>query len=74
MARTRWFVAAALAAAAAAAPGSPGNCQAALGQPDPGALSNEIPKGVDWVNDWDKALATAAERGCPVLISFANDD
>ncbi len=37
-------------------------------------LSNEIPKGVEWVNDWDKALATAADRGVPVLVSFANDD
>ena len=42
----------------------------------PGAAiaSDEIPRGVDWVNDWDKALATAAERGVPVIISFANDD
>jgi hypothetical protein len=37
-------------------------------------LSNEIPKGIDWVNDWDRALATAADRGVPLLISFANDD
>lgn len=37
-------------------------------------LSNEIPRGIDWVNDWDKALATAADRGVPVLVSFANDD
>jgi hypothetical protein len=37
-------------------------------------LSNEIPKGIDWVNDWDKALATAADRGVPLLVSFANDD
>jgi len=37
-------------------------------------LSNEIPKGIDWVNDWDKALGTAADRGVPVLVSFANDD
>lgn len=36
-------------------------------------LSEEIPKGIDWVNDWDKALATAADRGVPVLVSFAND-
>lgn len=62
MTKTTLLLAAALAAAAAAAP------------VEARALSNEIPKGVDWVNDWDKALATAAERGCPVLISFANDD
>lgn len=37
-------------------------------------LSNEIPKGIDWVNDWDKALAAAADRGVPLLVSFANDD
>ena len=37
-------------------------------------LSNEVPKGIDWVNDWDKALAAAAERGAPLLVSFANDD
>jgi hypothetical protein len=36
-------------------------------------LSNEIPKGIGWVNDWDKALAAAAERGVPLLVSFAND-
>jgi len=36
--------------------------------------SNEIPKGIEWVNDWDRALIAAAERGVPVLISFANDD
>ena len=36
--------------------------------------SNEIPKGIDWVNDWDKALAAAADRGVPLLVSFANDD
>jgi len=41
----------------------------------PAAVASEvIPKGIDWVNDWDKALATAAERGVPVLISFASDD
>ena len=38
------------------------------------APSNEIPKGIDWVNDWDKALATAADLGVPLLVSFANDD
>jgi hypothetical protein len=38
------------------------------------AASNEIPKGVEWVNDWDRALIAAAERGVPLLISFANDD
>ena len=38
------------------------------------ALSNEIPPGIGWVNDWDGALAAAAERGAPLLISFANDD
>ena len=37
-------------------------------------LSNEIPKGIGWVNDWDKALAAAADRGVPLLVSFANDD
>ena len=37
-------------------------------------LSNEIPGGIAWVNDWDRALATAAERGVPLLVSFANDD
>ena len=36
--------------------------------------SNEIPKGIDWVNDWDKALAAASDRGVPILVSFANDD
>jgi len=36
-------------------------------------FSEEIPKGIDWVNDWDKALATAADRGVPVIVSFAND-
>ena len=40
----------------------------------PAAASNEIPKGIGWVNDWDKALAAAAERGVPLLVSFANDD
>ncbi len=38
------------------------------------APSNEIPGGIGWVNDWDGALAAAAERGVPVLVSFANDD
>ncbi len=47
---------------------------AATFAPAPAIASNEIPKGVEWVNDWDKALATAADRGVPVLISFANDD
>lgn len=42
--------------------------------PAAAALSNEIPRGVDWVNDWDGALAAAAERGVPVIVSFANDD
>ena len=41
----------------------------------PAAFASEvIPKGIDWVNDWDKALATAAERGVPLLISFASDE
>ena len=38
------------------------------------APSEEIPRGIGWVNDWDKALAAAAERGVPLLVSFANDD
>ena len=38
------------------------------------ALSNQIPPGIDWVNNWDGALAAAAERGVPLLVSFANDD
>jgi hypothetical protein len=63
MNRSAWILAAALAAAAAAAP-----------LPAARALSNEVPKGIDWVNDWDRALATAAERGVPILVSFANDD
>ena len=47
---------------------------AVLGPPTPArAFSDEIPKGIDWVNDWDRALATAAERGVPLLVSFAND-
>jgi hypothetical protein len=62
--RILWALLAATAATAAAT-GAP---------PAARALSNEIPKGIEWVNDWDKALATAAERGVPVLISFANDD
>jgi hypothetical protein len=62
MGRTTWILAAALAAAATAAP-RPAR-----------ALSNEVPKGIAWVNDWDKALAAAAERGVPLLVSFANDD
>jgi hypothetical protein len=45
----------------------------ALLAPAAGA-SNEIPEGIDWVNDWDRALAIAAERGVPLLVSFANDD
>ena len=36
--------------------------------------SNEIPPGVDWQKSWDGALLAAAERGVPVLVSFANDD
>lgn len=40
----------------------------------PAAASNSIPEGVDWVDDWNTALVQAAERGAPVLISFANDD
>lgn len=42
--------------------------------PPAAAASNQIPEGIDWVNDWDKALLAAAERGVPVLLSFANDD
>lgn len=38
------------------------------------ALSNQVPEGIAWVNDWDRALATAAEKGVPLLVSFANDD
>jgi hypothetical protein len=37
-------------------------------------MSDEIPKGIEWVNDWDRALATAADRGVPVIVSFANED
>ena len=41
----------------------------------PAAVASEvIPKGIDWVNDWDKALAAAADRGVPLLISFASDE
>ena len=48
---------------------------AAFAAPAPvAAASDEIPKGVEWVNDWDRALIAAAERGVPLLISFANDD
>ena len=48
---------------------------AAFAAPVPAAaFSNEIPRGIEWVNDWDRALATAAERGVPLLVSFANDD
>ena len=57
---TTVVVAVGLAVAALAAPGA--------------RASNEIPKGIDWVNDWDRALAAAAERGVPLLVSFANDD
>ena len=39
----------------------------------PARASEEIPKGIEWVNDWDGALAAAAERGVPVIVSFAND-
>lgn len=62
MKRSGWILAAALAAAASAP------------RPAARAFSNEIPKGVEWVNDWDRALAAAAERGVPILVSFANDD
>jgi hypothetical protein len=58
--RTTTILAAAMLAAAPAAPEA--------------RASDEIPKGVEWVNDWDRALATAAERGVPLLVSFANDD
>jgi hypothetical protein len=61
MSRTVGF--ALLAAAAAALPPAPA-----------ARASNEIPRGVEWVNNWDKALIAAAERGVPVLVSFANDD
>ncbi len=54
------FAAAALGALALAAPAA--------------RASNEIPKGIGWVNDWDRAIAAAAERGVPLLVSFANDD
>jgi len=47
---------------------------ALAGGPVPASASNSIPEGMDWVNDWDKATAAAAERGVPLLISFANDD
>jgi hypothetical protein len=47
---------------------------AALFAPPAAVASNEIPKGIGWVNDWDKAVAAAAERGVPLLVSFANDD
>jgi hypothetical protein len=48
---------------------------AALAAPaPPAAASNEIPPGIPWVDDWDRALLAAAERGVPVLVSFANDD
>jgi len=48
---------------------------AALPGAAPGAApSNEIPPGVEWQNSWDGALLAAAERGVPVLVSFANDD
>lgn len=48
---------------------------AALAAPAAGTTpSNEIPRGIEWVNDWEKALATAAERGVPLMVSFANDD
>ncbi len=47
---------------------------AALLAPAPApALSEEIPPGIGWVNDWDKALVAAAERGVPLIISFANE-
>lgn len=47
---------------------------AALLAPAPApALSEEIPPGIAWVNDWDKALVAAAERGVPLLVSFANE-
>jgi hypothetical protein len=47
---------------------------AAVLAPAPAAASNEIPPGIGWVNDWNRALVTAAERGVPLLVSFANDD
>ncbi len=62
MGRSAWILAAALAATVAAP------------APAARAMSNEVPKGIGWVNDWDRALATAAERGVPILVSFANDD
>jgi hypothetical protein len=43
------------------------------GAPEASA-SNEIPPGVAWAKSWDGALLEAAERGVPVLVSFANDD
>lgn len=46
---------------------------AALLLPPPAPASEEIPPGIGWVNDWDGALAAAAERGVPLLVSFAND-
>ena len=36
--------------------------------------SNEIPPGIAWAKSWDGALLEAAERGVPVLVSFADDD
>jgi hypothetical protein len=54
---------AALVAAAAFAGGAPA-----------ADASNEIPPGVEWQKSWDGALLAAAERGVPVLVSFANDD
>ena len=48
---------------------------AILGLAAPAArASNEIPPGIAWEKDWDGALAAAAERGVPLLVSFANDD
>ncbi|MCK6480319.1 MAG: hypothetical protein HUU06_04430 [Planctomycetaceae bacterium] len=46
---------------------------AALLLPPAAPASEEIPPGIGWVNDWDGALAAAAERGVPLLVSFAND-
>jgi hypothetical protein len=47
---------------------------AAVLAPAPAPASNEIPPGIEWVNDWNRALVAAAERGVPLLVSFANDD
>ncbi len=40
----------------------------------PAAASDDFPKGVEWMRDWNAALRSAADRGVPLLVSFANDD